>query len=225
MKATIWLVDGAAVADALLESRLPWLGQGELARYQRFILPERRRQFLLGRVLLRMALGQLLRQAPDSIVLEEQVGQAPRLMLPGVARGGRKAAQGGHAAHAVQAALPGFSIAHSGPWSACAVSPDTALGLDIGLIDASRDLAALAGQALSAAEWEALRQLPDEELAPAFYRAWSEKEARFKLRGAAAGAGLQVEAHCSTQRHGALWVALCSTHALDQPPAIELPSL
>jgi 4'-phosphopantetheinyl transferase len=220
MKATIWLVDGRGVDGALLESRLSWLGEGELARYQRFILPERRRQFLLGRVLLRMALGQLLRQAPDSIVLEEQVGQAPRLMLPGLARGGRQPA------HAVQAAgLPGFSIAHSGPWSACAVSPDTALGLDIGQIDASRDLAALAGQALSAAEWEALRQLPAEELAPAFYRAWSEKEARFKLLGAAAAGEPQAQAHCSTQRHGPLWVALCSAHALDQPAAIELPSL
>jgi 4'-phosphopantetheinyl transferase len=87
---------------------------------------------------------------------------------------------------------PGFSIAHSGRWVACAVSAQTALGLDIEMKDGARDLNALAAQAFDSVEmsqWERLQGLPGDQRVEGFYRLWSEKEARFKL-------GITGGGHC-----------------------------
>src|SRR5215217_6327817 len=70
--ATLWMVDADAVADADLHRFRDWLSAGELARYQRFVRAQRLRQFVVGRVLLRKALGGLLNVAPPEIELEER---------------------------------------------------------------------------------------------------------------------------------------------------------
>lgn len=198
------MADADAVSDADLQRYRGWLTASEMARHQRFVRAQRQRQFIVGRVLLRMALAQLLRLAPQDIRLDEQVGKAPRLTAP-----------------LLKGAGPGFSVAHSGRWVACAVSAQTALGLDIELRDPSRDLAALAAQAFDSAEmaqWERLRQLPEQQRTDGFYRLWSEKEARFKL-GAAAGG------HCVAVPHAELSVVVCSEQPLERPPRIELAAL
>src|SRR5450830_560083 len=128
--ALLWMVDADAVADADLQRYRGWLTDSEMARHQRFVRAQRQRQFIVGRVLLRAALGRVLGVLPQDIQLEEQVGKAPRMAAP-----------------VLKVAAPGFSISHSGRWVACAVSAQTALGLDIELRDASRNLAALAAQA------------------------------------------------------------------------------
>lgn len=99
----IWLLDSGALAGAELDEHAAWLGQDERERCARFVRPERRRQFIAGRVLLRHALGRLLDVAPRDIALRERAGNAPALATP---------------------APPGlgFSISHSGPWVACAAS-------------------------------------------------------------------------------------------------------
>ncbi|TFW17739.1 4'-phosphopantetheinyl transferase family protein, partial [Duganella callida] len=143
----------------------------------------------------------LLGVAPRDIRLEEQVGRAPRLAAP-----------------PPKGPQPGFSIAHSGRWVACAVSAQTALGLDIEMKDATRDLNALAAQAFDSVEmsqWERLQGLPDAARIEGFYRLWSEKEARFKLGLAAGGHGL-------TLPHAELSIALCSELPLERAPAIEI---
>lgn len=203
-KASLWMVDADAVTDAGLQRLRGWLSPGEMARHQRFVRAQRQRQFIVGRVLLRMALGRLLSVTPQEIRLEEQVGKAPRLVAP-----------------LPQGVQPGFSIAHSGRWVACAVSAQTALGLDIEMMDASRDLHALAAQAFDSAEmaqWARLQKLPDPQRAEGFYRLWSAKEARFKLGGAAGGHSLLLP-------HRELAVALCSEQALDHPPVMEVIDL
>lgn len=93
----LWLADAGAASAADLQRYLAWLTPGELARHGRFVREQRRRQFIAGRVLLRMALAPLLRVPPQQVLLEERNGQAPRLLTP---------APGG--------AAPGFSISHSG---------------------------------------------------------------------------------------------------------------
>ena len=202
--ALLWMVDADAVADADLLRYRGWLSPGEMARYQRFVRAQRQRQFVVGRVLLRMALGRLLGVAPQDVVLEEQVGKAPRLVAP-----------------ASKGAPPGFSIAHSGRWVACVASAQTALGLDIEMRDPGRDLAALAAQAFDAAEmaqWAGVQKLPDEERIDGFYRLWSEKEARFKLSETAVG-------HCVALPHAELSVVVCSELPLVRPPQIEIVTL
>ena len=72
-EATLWMVDADAVADADLLRFRDWLSAGELARYQRFVRAQRLRQFVVGRVLLRKALGRLLNVEAREIQLEEQV--------------------------------------------------------------------------------------------------------------------------------------------------------
>jgi 4'-phosphopantetheinyl transferase len=198
-KALLWMVDADAVAEADLLRFRDWLSAGEVARYQRFVRAQRLRQFVVGRVLLRMALGRLLCVAPCEIQLEERVGKAPLLVSP-----------------AVDGRVPGFSIAHSGRWVACAVSAQTALGLDIEMLDAGRDLAALAAQSFDAREIARWDGLPAERRVDGFYRMWSEKEARFKLG---------MEGHCVALPHAELSVVVCSELPLDRAPTIEVVSL
>jgi 4'-phosphopantetheinyl transferase len=114
-----------AVDDALLASFSGWLDDSEQLRSVGFIRHERRRQFLAGRILARRALGFILDRAPRDVRLVERPGFAPALVSSG----------GGNAR---------FSISHSGPWIACAVTTTCGIGLDIEVIDSTRDIAALA---------------------------------------------------------------------------------
>ncbi|ELX09985.1 4'-phosphopantetheinyl transferase Sfp [Janthinobacterium sp. HH01] len=199
--ASLWMADVDGVADEDLPRLCDWLSASEMARYRRFVRTLRQRQFVAGRVLARMALGSLLGVAPRDVVLEDRPGQAPLLKSP-APRGG----------------LPGFSIAHSGRWVACAVSGQTALGLDIEMRDPQRDLAALAAQAFDADEmtqWVRLRELDEARRVAGFYGLWSAKEARFKL-------GVAAAAHSVMLPHEELSVVLCSELPLKAPPAITL---
>lgn len=200
----IWLADADAMTDASLQRYLGWLTPGELARHGRFVREQRRRQFVAGRVLLRMALAPLLRVQPQQVLLEERNGQAPRLLTP-----------------APCGAAPGFSISHSGRWVACAVG-EHALGLDIEVRDAARDLAALAKQAFDAdemARWQQMQRWDDEARVEGFYRLWSEKEARIKL-------GMAVGGYCIAVPHEELSVVLCSAvqpAGVPEPVLVALP--
>lgn len=163
----LWLTDTRALPEATLKGFAPWLGEGERLRCARFARAERRRQFIAGRALLRLALGRLLAVAPGGIVLRERPDNAPALETP---------APGG----------VGFSISHSGPWVACAASLEGAVGLDIERIDLRRDALALARQALGPDALARLRLCEGEERSRAFYRMWCLHEARIKLGGPSA---------------------------------------
>lgn len=199
-RAEIWLADIDAAGAASLATFHAWLGDSERVRLARFVRELRRRQFVVGRGLLRTALGRQLGVAPSAILLRERAGMAPQLV-----------------AHA----CAGFSISHSGRWVACAVSGQTALGLDIEIRNASRDLDALAAQAFDAQEaarWDAWRALPDPQRAEGFYQVWSEREARCKL-------GPVAQAHCIALAHPELSMVLCSAMPLSQAPRWEMAGL
>jgi 4'-phosphopantetheinyl transferase len=203
-EAWVWIVDAEALTEAQLQRYLAWLTPSEISRHQRFVRALRQRQFIVGRVLLRAALGRLLGVTPQEVKLEEQPGKAPKLTAP-----------------PVRGKPPGFSIAHSGRWVACAVSAQAALGLDIEMRDASRDLTALAAQAFEVdemAHWARIQKLPEPERVDGFYRLWSEKEARFKLNQPGGG-------HCQLLPHAELSVVLCSDRQLLRVPPIELVTL
>lgn len=161
----VWLVDAEAIDAATLATYALWLGPSERARCERFVRAERRRQFIVGRALLRLAVGQLLGVAPTSIALTERPGKAPHLGADGIA---------------------GFSISHSGRWVACAASTATALGLDIEPIDLSRDVGALTEHAFSQRDAERLAALPAAMRHAYFYRMWCAHEAHIKLGAAGA---------------------------------------
>jgi 4'-phosphopantetheinyl transferase len=192
--ASIWLLDGRDVDGAGLAACAAWLGPSERQRLAGFARGERRRQFVLGRALLRAALAPLLAVAPAAIALAERRGNAPLLDVPG---------------HP----LPWFSLSHSGPWIACAVSARTPVGLDIERLDAARDLDALAAQVFDAAGQAALAALAPAARVDLFYRMWSTAEARFKLGAAAA--------HTAVLPHPALSIVLCSAHPLARAPGVQ----
>lgn len=191
--ATVWLLDGRTVSDKQLLPCICWLNPDELQRYQRFLRHERQRQFLLGRILLRFALGKLLDVAPSSISLSERLGHAPLLNRDGP--------------------VPGFSLSHSGPWVGCAVSEQSVLGLDIELLDGTRDLLALAEQVFDVNECALLKEKEDAERVAAFYTLWSTKEARYKLASTSASDAVP---HCITFPHTDISIVLCSALPLMQ---------
>lgn len=158
----VWLVDTASVDDANLTYHADALGASERARYARFARAERRRQFVIGRALLRRMLGRLLTVDPGIVALGERAGQAPELVFP-------------------KGMIAGFSISHSGRWVACAASRHIRLGIDIERIDPARDVLALAGQVLARDELAHLHRCEPVERHVEFYRLWCGLEARFKL--------------------------------------------
>jgi 4'-phosphopantetheinyl transferase len=194
----VWLTDAATLPDTALAGYTGWLGEGERQRAARFVRPARRRQFILGRALLRLALARLLGIAPHAIGLLERPGAAPMLAL------------NGHEA-------VGFSISHSGNWVGCAVSLASRVGFDIELIDPARDIDALAEQAFDAQERAWLAARPHASRVRDFYTLWSTAEARFKLGVAPASIFEYL--------HPALSVVLCCEHAPASRPSLEMMTL
>lgn len=184
--ATVWIVDGDDVPDAVLVSYLSWLNAAEQVRYAGFVRPLRQRQFLIGRVLLRLALGELLGLPSSQLRFVERAGRSPQLDMPGL--------------------QAGFSLSHSGPWVACAVCAQGALGLDIELPQAQRDVAALALQSFDAEDRAWLAAQPAIE--PAFYQRWCRNEARIKLVSNNEG---PVSLCDVVLAHPVLTIALCCT--------------
>ncbi|WP_338765258.1 4-phosphopantetheinyl transferase [Massilia sp. METH4] len=194
--AGVWLAAIDSLDDARIARYEGWLSATERARS--FTRPARRRQFIAARALLRIAIGEVLGAAPSEVELGGQSGRAPWLIAPAVP-------------------MPGLSVSHSGHWVACAVSTTTALGLDIEVEDAGRDVGALAEHAFDAETCARLAALPARERVAAFYREWSGQEARIKL-GAQAGA-------CYALPHAGLAVEVCSADELSAVPRLAVVSL
>ena len=197
-RASVWLLDADAPADVPGDEALApyaaWLDASERARLLRFQRPSRRRQFLVGRVLARLALGHVLGAEPSLIRLQDRPGAAPLLVSP-------------------SAPTAGFSISHSGRWVACAVSGSSKVGLDIERIDASRDIDALAAQAFDEDQRTWLAARPAATRVRDFYSLWSRAEAQFKL-DMPAGSSFDL----STPE---LAIVLCCGQALDRVPEVE----
>jgi 4'-phosphopantetheinyl transferase len=169
-----------------------------MRRYSGFVRPERQRQFVLGRVLLRQCLGTVLAVPAREIRLVERPGNAPGLAWPDYAK-------------------PGFSISHSGNWVACAASASAALGLDIERIDLTRDIGGLSAQAFDREQQAWLAARPESTRVRDFYQMWSQAEARIKLGGPVA---------CETALfHPEFAAALCSAHPLAEPPKLQMATL
>jgi 4'-phosphopantetheinyl transferase len=192
----LWLIDAGGCDEAALAALAGPLGEDERRRCAAFVRPLRRRQFIVGRALARAALGDLLGIAAGTVRLQERAGAAPVLLHPS------------GAAH--------FSISHSGPWVACAVSR-APLGLDIELADPGRDLVALARQAFGADHAGLLAALPQAERTPRFYAWWCAAEAAFKLG--------QPVFDCAAIELPGLAIALACACALDRRPVARVVSV
>ncbi|WP_211451312.1 4'-phosphopantetheinyl transferase family protein [Collimonas antrihumi] len=217
--AVILLHNANQLTDDDSDRFLACLSTEELLRYQRFLRPLRQREYLLGRILLRFAVARLAGIAPDAVCVTERKNQAPLVQLPVTG----------------SATPPYFSLSHSRGWVACAVSGDTALGLDIEILDAERDVDAIGRAAFSGAESNWLSSRPVGDKVADFYALWSSKEALFKLMSAQEGgtappeqvaAGVRLRSgsdwHARTWSQQGLAMTLCSRDRLQSVARICL---
>jgi len=194
----LWLNDTRTLTDAAVAAHASRLSEAERERAGRFVRPARKRQFIVGRTLLRMALARLLDINVRDIALLERPGQAPSLLVPDQEH-------------------IGLSISHSGSWVGCAVSKVSRVGFDIELIDPSRNIDMLGEHAFDERQRASLASCPADCRIRHFYDLWSTVEARFKL-GMAPASTFEF-------KHPELSVVLCCEHALLRCPDLEEVSL
>jgi 4'-phosphopantetheinyl transferase len=163
--ASLWLLDGSQVQeDQLTGFAAKKLGASEKERFCRFARRQRGRQFLLGRMLLRYAVADLVGLSPNEVRVSERPGRSPQLTFPGQ-----------------NYLVPHFSLSHSRHWIACVTSSQAPLGVDIEVNDPSRDIIGISELVFPPHEHSWLLSQPDTERLSAFYYLWSAREARYKL--------------------------------------------
>jgi 4'-phosphopantetheinyl transferase len=150
-----------APAAAALE---PLLDGGERERQGRFRREDDRHRFLLGRGLLRLALGAWLGRDPASLRFRSGSHGKPELAAAEVP-----------ALH--------FNLAHSADLILLAFHPGCPVGVDVGRLRPDLAWEPLARRLLSPAACSRLQQLPPEQGPAAFLAAWCRLEARLKARG------------------------------------------
>jgi 4'-phosphopantetheinyl transferase len=220
--ATLWLLNGSLVHEDDIGFFAKRLGTSETRRYSAFQRQERKRQFLLGRMLLRFAVSRLLSLPPDTLGVVERDSNAPQLVLPDA-----------------QSARLSFSLSHSQDWVACAVSLDVTLGVDIEFNDPTRNTLEASHMAFRPDEHIWLLSQPDAARLPAFYQLWCAREALYKLNSALGrgtillplvGVDGALASYgpgwcCYTLTHLDMTIAVCSDQPLSALYKAELPTL
>ena len=207
------MLNGDRIDDSRLVSLEAQLGPDERLRYQRFLRPQRAREFLLGRMLLRHAACHLLGPAAADIGVAEREHQAPAVSFPAFA------------------ATPDFhfSISHSRGWIACLASTICAVGLDIENKAHVRDVEKLNAATFDDAQQKWLAGFDAQHRTQKFYRLWNNQEALYKLRGNLAsevdptpcGTGW----NCFNADHPHVYIHVCAAQELASFDIVELPDL
>ena len=168
------------------ETGLRLLSEAERERSARFANAARARRFILGRVLMRRALGSHLGVDPASLVLVPNVAGKPALVDP---------------------ARPGlaFNLAHSRRESAFALAQGEGLGIDLEPIDRVRGILRIAETFYAAAERQRLAWPGGHDVAAAL-RLWTLKEAVIKAVGGTVWQGLR-EVQLATSARRIAWLA------------------
>ena len=220
--ATLWLLDGSRVAEVDVAFFVQQLGESEARRYICFKRKERQRQFLLARMLLRLAVAKLMVLPPDTLGVVERDSNAPQLVLPN-----EKCMQ------------PAFSISHSRGWVACAVSSNASLGVDIEVESSARDIIGISQLAFHPKDHGWLLIQPETARLSAFYQLWCTKEALYKLLSSLGrekifsplvGSDGTVAAedyrwHCFSLPHSGLALVICSDQPLSHIHSLQLNGL
>jgi 4'-phosphopantetheinyl transferase len=149
------------------------LSRDEAARARRFKVPNKRREYIISRGLLRRILGHALRSDPAMLEFRYGEHDKPYLVRP-----------------------PGnvnvnFNISHSHEQTLIAVTLDHALGIDIEHVRPDVQFRQLARRFFSAQEARALEACSEAALPRAFYACWTRKEAFVKALGDGISFGLQ----------------------------------
>jgi 4'-phosphopantetheinyl transferase len=158
----VWIISLCEAASRPDAAR--WLSADEQARGERFVFERDRRRFWRGRAALRGILASYLRCDPGEIALAYGDLGKPRLA-------------GADSAVDLQ-----FNASGSADLAVCAVTCGPSVGVDIEQVrhDWDQDLVRYAFSPIERAEFA---RIPADQQAPAFYRAWTRKEAYLKATG------------------------------------------
>lgn len=154
------------------EEHLARLDAGERERLAHLRHPERRREFLVSRGLLRRELGRALASDPR------------RLRFLTTAHGKPAPAPDWPRSDLV------FNVSHTFGQVLVAIGTRHALGVDVQHHRSGTQWRRLARRFFSPAERHALAALPEERQRAGFFACWSRKEALIKAHGAGIGVGL-----------------------------------
>lgn len=167
----LWHIDQASFDDTDLEKNcLPWLSQEETQRYQRFHLSRHRKQYLLGRALIRTGLSQYCSINAGQWEFSENGYGKPAI------------------ANDQNADNLFFNLSHSANRLVLAIARIEMLGVDIERSDRSRRIKQIADRYFSQNEVSELLALPIDTQLDRFYDLWTLKEAYIK----ACGLGLAI---------------------------------
>lgn len=164
----LWIVplDQPPVREARL---IASCSAGEHERAARMPIARRRRDFLVGRGIVRSVLAAYLGISPGRVQIAVGAHSKPFV-------DGREA--------------PAFNVSHSHGLVVVAVTAGFDVGIDVERVDPSLDVVAIARWFLAPEELAHLSSLGDTARSTAFLRLWTRKEARAKASGAGFSAGL-----------------------------------
>jgi 4'-phosphopantetheinyl transferase len=141
------------------------LSPDECARADRFRVSVPRRQFIVGRAILRQLLGACMAVDPSAVTFEVQ------------ARGKMVLSQAWSRRDLC------FNVSHSGRLVAIALARGRDVGIDVEWMERSTDWSLLVDRIFSARERSELEALPASQQRTAFFGAWTRKEAYLKATG------------------------------------------
>ncbi len=142
-----------------IEQFLPLLPPDEIARMERYVVPQPRLQFAFSRGILRIILSRYLNQSPQKIHLRYGANGKPN--LPNMK----------------------FNMSHSADMLVIAITKRIDLGIDVERMRPLPELTIMAQDNFSLAEQAALFALPEAERTRAFFNCWTRKEAYIKATG------------------------------------------
>lgn len=168
----LWQLEQADFELSSLQSEcLAWLTESEIKRFQRYQFDRHRKQLLLGRVLMRVALSSYVNKiAPASWnFIYNKYGK------PAISE-----EQNPASLH--------FNLSHSAEKVVLAVSRFPDIGVDIEYATKARRIKAIARRYFSDKELAEMLILPEDQQQSRFYELWTLKEAYIK----ACGMGLEI---------------------------------
>ena len=158
----LWHIDLDA-ASKNLAALGSTLSPEECERAKRFRSPDLSRRWTVARGALRCILASYCQSPPKSLVLQAEPKGKPKLVWP--------------------ATNVCFNLSHSGGLALLAITVDQRIGVDLEIVNPSIEVADLSRRFFAPAEARQILVLPAEELAVAFFRCWTRKEALLKAIG------------------------------------------
>jgi 4'-phosphopantetheinyl transferase len=182
------------------------LDSSERRRADCFHFERDRQRFVASHAALRLILGRALSVQPQAIRYALESSGKPRLDDAQASSGIR------------------FNLSHSGEWALIALSartPEISLGIDLEVFDPDCPPPLEVIPSFSVDEQHAMKGLVGPELATAFYRCWTRKEALVKALGTGIGDGLSLFTVCA----GETAMLIDSKHPRLQPSQWAMTSL